>query len=119
MAGESKEVQSSKAGTYILVNGQVNGYHYWLKTDGNYAIWFDKVSSNWIVSVKEDLGSNTGGIAGPKGKDSYPNEIKQGWDYFNHGAWHNAGPNDVIFKVTGTFFKSYETLSAFTKIDFF
>ena len=104
MDGKAKEKQFSREGTYILGDSLVNGYPHWLKTDESQAIWFNKVTSLWIVSVKEDLGSNTGGISGPKGKDSYPNEIKQGWRYADNGAWQNAGPNDVIFKAIGTFF---------------
>ena len=69
------------------------------------AIWFNKVTSSWFVFPKEFLGTNTGGIAGPNGKDSYPNEIKQGWKYAENGVFVDAGPNDVIFKAIGTFFK--------------
>ena len=107
MAGKAKEEQSSREGFYILADGLVNDYPYWLKTgDGRQAIWFDKVASNWKVSDKKYLGSNTGAIAGPKGKDSYPNEVKQGWEYSDNGVFVDAGPNDVIFKAIGAFFKN-------------
>ena len=105
LAGKAKEDQSWRAGSYVLANGLVNGYPHWLKTgNGGQAIWFDKVASSWLVYDKSRLGSNTGGISGPYGKDSYPNELKQGWRYADNGAWQNAGPNDVIFKAIGTFF---------------
>ena len=73
------------------------------------------MSSSWFVGDKADLGENLGGIAGPQGKDSYPNEIKQGWQFDDNGAWKDASfPNDVIFKVIGTFIKLslYEIYSA-------
>ena len=79
-----------------MSDGLVNGYPHWLKSDGSDAIWFDKVGSSWLVGTKEVLGTNTGGIGGPYGKDSYPNEIKQGWRYW-HNGWQNAGPNNVMF----------------------
>ena len=102
MAGKANEYQGRWVeGTYILADGPVNGYPHWLKTsDGSQAIWFDKDGSSWLVFSKEYLGSKTGGIAGPNGKDSYPNEIKQGWQYSDND-WHDAGPNDVIFKAIG------------------
>ena len=101
LAGKAKEKQWTSPGTYILSDGFVNGYPYWLKSNGSQAIWFDKVVSNWKVGTKSVLGTNTGGIGGPYGNDSYPNEIKQGWRYSDNG-FKDSGPNDVIF---GTFFK--------------
>ena len=86
-----------------MSDGLINGYPYWLKSDGSDAIWFDKVGSSWLVGTKEVLGTNTGGIGGPYGKDSYPNEIKQGWRYGDlvqgSPTFLDAGPNDVIFKA--------------------
>ena len=104
MAGKAKEVQSKygREATYILSDSLVNGYPHWLKTDGSQAIWFSKVASSWSVHKKENLGMDIGGIAGPAGKDSYPNEIKQGWKYWDN-SFQDACPNDVIFKAIGTF----------------
>ena len=101
LAGKAKEEQSKhgRQGTYILGEGQVNGYPHWLKTDGSQAIWFDKISSLWIVGP--DNTKRGGGINGPCGKDSYPNEIKQGWRYAENGVFVDAGPHDVIFKAIG------------------
>ena len=110
LAGKVKEEQSKYGrewwleGTYILADSPVNGYPYWLKSNGSQAIWFDKVASNWKVSVKENLGTNTGQIAGPHGKDSYPNEIKQGWRYSDGTRFHEVPASDVIFKAIGTVF---------------
>ena len=122
MAGKAKDKQSSRAGTYILnEDGLVNGYPHWLLQtgDGSQAIWFDKVSSSWLVSTKNNLGTNTGAISGPDGKDSYPNKIKQGWRYSAPG-WQDAGPNDVIFRAIGTFLKPslYNINSKFHKTAF-
>ena len=105
MAGKAKEEQWTRSGTYVLGDSLVNGYPHWLKTNGSQAMWFDKVASNWKVSAKEYLGTNLGHIAGPDGKDSYPHEIKHGWTFADNGASNDAGPNDVIFKAIGTFFK--------------
>ena len=119
LAGKAKEEQSKYGreqweGTYILDDSLVNGYPYWLKTDGSQAIWLDKVSSSWAVGTKENLGTNTGGIAGSLGKDSYPNEIKQGWRYGDGTRFHEVPSSDVIFKAIGTVFKPllYKTNSA-------
>ena len=103
LAGKAKEEQSwVTSGTFNLQNGLVNGYPHWLQTgDGSQAIWFDKVASTWLVFDKSRLGDNFGGIAGPGGKDSYPNEIKQGWRYAENGEFVDAGPNDVLFKAIG------------------
>ena len=99
LAGKAKEETWAYLGTYVLSDGLVNGYPHWLKSDGSDAIWFDKVGSSWLVGTKEFLGTKTGGIGGPKGKDSYPNEIKQGWTFTP--GWQDAGSNDVIFKSIG------------------
>ena len=103
MAGKAKKGQWTRPGTYILSDSLVNGFSHWLKTDGSQAIWFDKVSSSWLVGSKNDLGTKYGGISGPDGNDSYPNEIKQRWRYVENGVFVDAGPNDVIFKAIGTF----------------
>ena len=129
MAGKAKEKQSARAGTYILADGLVNGYPHWLKTgdgsdaisfdkvasawlvdphwlktgDGSDAIWFDKVASAWLVGPKKYLGTGIGHIAGPNGKDSYPNEIKQGWKFTP--GWQDATPSEIMFKAIGKFFK--------------
>ena len=102
-----------------MANGLVNGYPHWLKLDESQAIWFDKVSSAWLVSTKNNLGTNIGGIGGPKGKDSYPNEVKQGWRYGDlvqgTPTFVDEGPNDVIFKAIGTVFNPllYKIKSSF------
>ena len=87
-------------------DGLINGYPNWLKTDRSKAFWFDKASSAWLVGKNEDLGSNTGYISGPSGKDSYPNEIKQGWKYVTDpdDPWADANPSEIIFKAIGRSF---------------
>ena len=104
MAGKAKEKQSKYRrelwveGTYILKDGLINGYPYWLKTDGRYGISFEKDGSKWFVGPKSHLGKNAGFLKGPDGKDSYPNDVKQGWLYPDNG-WHDTGLDDVIFKA--------------------
>ena len=107
LGGKAKEERFTSPGIYILGNSLVNGYPHWLKADESQAIWFSKAASSWSVDRKENLGTDVGGIQGPKGKDSYPNEIKQRWRYADPDLepWQDAGPDDVIFKAIGTFFK--------------
>ena len=87
-----------------MSDGLVNGYPYWLKTNGSQAIWFSKGSSAWEVGSKSYLGKDKGLILGPGGNVYYPNEIKQRWRHYAN-VWQDAGPNDVTFKAIGTFFK--------------
>ena len=103
MAGKAQEEQYGRAGTYILADGLVNGYPHWLKTDGSQVIWLDKVSSAWFVASKKNLGTNIGGISGPDGKDSYPNEIKQGWKYWDGELFNDAPGSDIIFNALGMY----------------
>ena len=98
--GKAKEKQSSKEGIYSIADGKTNGYHYWVKEDQKQALWFDKVGSRWKIGSLGNLGSATGGIRGPKGKDSYPHEVK-GYTFFDGEDWPVAGPKDVVFKVIG------------------
>ena len=90
-----------REGVYVLGDGLVNGYPNWILNNGSQAMWFSKISSAWFVSDKENLGTDYGGISGPYGNDSYPNEIKHGWSYYDDN-WQDAGPNDIIFNVIGT-----------------
>ena len=102
MAGYAKEATSEFEGTYILNDNLINGNPHWMKTDGSQAIWFSKKYSTWSVGLKSYLGEDDGWIFGPEdgqGKDSYPNEIKQGWQYWYDDDWYNAGSNDVVFKA--------------------
>ena len=99
MAGEAKEEQSPNAGNYSLGSGLINQYPHWLKTDGSRAIWLNKVSNSWFVGLKANLGKNHGGIAGPPGTDSFPNEIEQGWRFWQNGGFKVAYRSFVIFKV--------------------
>ena len=109
MAGKAKEERWTSPGTYTLGNSLVNGYPHWLKADESQAIWFSKAASSWSVDRKENLATNVGGIHGPKGKDSYPNEIKQGWRYVTDpdDPWADATPSEIIFKAIGTFFQTF------------
>ena len=107
LAGKAKEGHSGFKGSYILRETLVNGYPCWLKTGhgSQEAIWFSKVGSAWLVNKKSRLGTDYGGISGPNGIDSYPNEIKQGWEYGDGTNWHEVPSSDVIFKAIGTVFK--------------
>ena len=107
LAGKAKEEQSKYEieGSYTLADNLVNGYPHWLKNEGSQAIWFDKLSSAWVVHNMSTLGHSFGGIAGPKGKDTNPNEITYGWRYWDNGL-QDAPYSDIVFKVRGTFFNS-------------
>ena len=101
LAGEAKNDHASKHGIYILADGVVNGYPYWVREDEKYALWFTKSTASWIVGAKDKLGTNTGYIVGPYGRDNYPNDIKQGWTYSHGGKFKEAPSSDIIFKVKG------------------
>ena len=74
----------------------INGYPYWLHENQRHSLWFNKIATNWTIGSKDNLGIAKVGIAGPKGKDSYPQELTQGWRYSNNGL-ADAGPNNVNF----------------------
>ena len=108
LAGKAKDEQSIVEGKYHLADGLINGYPHWINEDETLAIWFDKEFSSWSVGDKNRLGEDYGLIAGPYGTDSYPNEIKHGWEYKDNllaktdtesNGWKKASPNDVVFKV--------------------
>ena len=102
LAGEAKNVSKpSKHGIYILADGVVNGYPYWVREDEKYALWFNKASASWLVGKNEKLGGKNGNIDGPNGRDNYPNDIKQGWTYSHGGKFKEAPSSDIIFKVKG------------------
>ena len=102
LAGEAKNASKpSKHGIYILADGVVNGYPYWVREDEKYALWLNKKTASWIVGAKDKLGTNTGYIVGPYGRDNYPNDIKQGWTYSHGGKFKEAPSSDIIVKVIG------------------
>ena len=102
LAGEAKNVSKpSKHGIYILADGVVNGYPYWVREDEKYALWLNKKTASWIVGAKDNLGTSTGYIVGPNGRDNYPNDIKQGWTYSDGEKFKEAPSSDIIFKVKG------------------
>ena len=105
--GKAKEEQSSKEGIYSIADGKTNGYHYWVKEDQKQALWFDKEYARWKIGSLGDLGSSKSSIRGPKGKDSYPHEVK-GYTFFDGEDWPVAGPKDVVFKVIGNVLISNE-----------
>ena len=102
LAGEAKNVSKpSKHGIYILADGVVNGYPYWVREDEKYALWLNKKTASWIVGAKDNLGTSTGYIVGPNGRDNYPNDIKQGWTYSDGEKFNEAPTSDIIFNVIG------------------
>ena len=100
MDGKVNEAQSSKAGTYILGQGPINNYPHWLNADKNQALWFDKIISNWKFGSIDGLGQNVNGIASLRGRDSYPNKIKD-WYYYDGNSWPKADSSEITIKAIG------------------
>ena len=99
--GKVKEVHSSRAGIYNIGSPEVNGYSHWVKVEENtkdQAIWYSKDS--WIVGTKENLGTSTGGIIGPKNQTDYPHEISDGWRFIcgKKDPWKDAEEGEIVFK---------------------
>ena len=51
-----------------------------------------------MIGSKDNIGLSKGGIAGPRGKYSYPQDLTDGWKYSNNGL-KDAGINNVVYKV--------------------
>ena len=77
----------------------MNYYPYWKQSDGENAIWFNKVVSAWFVAPKIYLGENSGDISGPAGDDTWPHLIFTGWEYNeNDEGWQVAAPREIIIE---------------------
>ena len=99
--GTVKEVHASKAGIYNLGSSEVNGHPHWVKVEEkakDQAIWISKDS--WIVGTKDNLGTSTGGIIGPKNQTEFPHEISEGWRFIcsKEDPWKFAEIGEIVFK---------------------
>ena len=94
--GEAQKFQGSRGGTYFLQEYKTNNKPSWIQQSGKNAIWWDKASSpSWIVGPFEYLGSSTAGILGPSNINNPPNQINNGWRYYD-GNWIDT--NDIQFE---------------------
>ena len=75
----------------------MNSYPYWKQSDGENAIWFNKVVSTWLVGPETYLGEDNGGISGPFGDDTWPHLIFTGWQY-NNEEFELAAPREIIIE---------------------
>ena len=97
--GDAKNKQGIKQGIYSLGEKLVNSYPYWLKPNGNHALWFSDTYRRWYIADKEYLGQGVSGIRGPRGIDMSPTRIVNGWRYFdNNGYFKDATNSEILFK---------------------
>ena len=96
MNGEPKNNTGGYGGTYVLQDDTRNSKPYWIHQSGGKAIWWDNRSPYWIVGNFEDLGGSSAGIHGPSNNDSPPNQITNGWKYYNGTNFLDT--NDVQFE---------------------
>ena len=95
ISGEAQQHQSGKGGTYFLQEDKINHKPFWIHQSGGKAIWWS-TTEQWIVGNFESLGSSRGGIKGPSNNDSPPNQITNGWQYWDRTNWLDT--NDVHFE---------------------
>ena len=95
-SGEADKHQGADGGTYLLQEDKINNKLYWIHQSGYTAIWWDNNFNEWTVGEFEDLGSSRGGIKGPSNNDSPPNQITNGWQYWDRTNWLDT--NDVHFE---------------------
>lgn len=81
-------------GLYVLSKEQRNKKPYWVHKAEFYSVWWDK--TNWVVGRYEDNGTRT--IQGPKGKENWPINIRQGWTYLSKKQIIDAGTYDITFE---------------------
>ena len=92
---EAKKHQGDSIGVYTLQPELVNGYPTWKQLSLRNSIWIDTSNGKWSIGFTSNLGSNTGGIAGPDIEDDWPQNLS-GWKYADGTNWIDAGSNVVI-----------------------
>ena len=86
-------------GVYILAPDKVNRHRYWYSKSGYYAIWWSNEGS-WLVGLYSNLGTSNGGIQGPNGRDSWPNQLSANWRNFDL-YFQTANQGDIKFINAG------------------
>ena len=95
ISGEPQKHQGARGGTYFLREDKTNGKCYWIHQSGGQAIWWSP-NDKWIVGDFEDLGSSINPIDGPSNNQDPPNQITNGWRYYDGTNWLDT--NDVHFE---------------------
>ena len=96
ISGEAQKHQGAWGGTYFLQEDKTNDKPFWIHQSGGKAIWWGDWKYKWKVDNFEDLGSSAAGISGPSNNDSPPNQITNGWRYYDGTNWLDT--NDVHFE---------------------
>ena len=84
---------------YILAPDKVNRNRYWYSKSGYYAIWWSN-EGHWMVGLYSTLGTSNGGIQGPTGRESWPNQIPTNWKYLDF-YFQTANQGDIKFINAG------------------
>ena len=84
---EETKYQNSVAGTYFLQEYMTNNKQIWIHQSGAKAIWWDKDFNNWIIGNFENLGKNVGCIISPSNNESPPNQVTNGWQFYDGTNW--------------------------------
>ena len=94
---EAKKHQGDSIGVYTLQPELVNGYPTWKQLSLRNSIWIDTSNGKWSIGFTSNLGSNTGGIAGPDIEDDWPQNLS-GWKYgdYSKNCFVYAGSDVVI-----------------------
>ena len=99
ISGDVRKNQAILGGIYILASDKVNRHRYWYSKSGYYAIWWSN-EGYWLVGFYSNLGTSNGGIQGPTGRDSWPNQIPANWRNFDL-YFKTANQGDIKFINAG------------------
>ena len=99
ISGDVRKNQAIFGGLYILAPDKVNRQRYWYNKSGYYAIWWSN-EGYWLVGLYSSLGTSNGGIQGPTGKDSWPNQLAANWKNFDL-YFRTATQGDIRFISAG------------------
>merc|ERR1712018_517668 len=99
ISGEARNNQAKLGGMYILAPDNVNRNRYWYSKSGYYAIWWSN-GGHWMVGLYSTLGTSNGGIQGPTGRESWPNQIPTNWKYLDF-YFQTANQGDIKFINAG------------------
>ena len=91
--------QGQRSGSYEIQTEKFNDRNVWKLVDGQYVVWFNNITDQWIIG--SSVGSG-GGFFSPSGFEC-PNEVGSQWTYHGVGSDNtvlDAG-NDVSVKCQG------------------
>ena len=104
LTGAVKERWPTSEGTYTLGPSLLNRQPYWLKKDGEQAIWYDKDWDNWKMAGQSHLWTSTSRMLTTKDSAEdgaqLPHRITP-WKYMVDGAW--TASSEIKVQNTGKF----------------